>query len=170
MARYKSENTKLTVGNAISVFYEELQSLAEDIQESLENVPESLQNTERNQTMGETADALENLQEPDAPDGADGLLEAPVIITLQVRGGAKRGRESRSIKRDNAVAHAQAAVDAIRAWIDEQDVEETDDDSELQAEARANLAEAVEAVSSFCDEVEEAIGEAEGCEFPGMRG
>lgn len=167
MARYKSDTVTTMIHAAIETFYGDLQGLAEEIRESLDSVPEPLQGTDRNTTMGNTADVLEGLEDPGAPDE---FPNDTISVDIMVRGGKKRGSESRAVRRDNAVAHANAALDALRGWIENQEIEENPEDNEEEREERAALAEIVEGVEDYCNTLEEHIGEAEECEFPGMRG
>lgn len=169
MSRYKPHTFQTDIESALETFYADIEGLAEEVREVVDSAPEGLANSPRIETMSETADTLEGIQSTDLPEDVVKKIAAlevalgeaeftSVSVTHQVRGGKKRGQESRAVRRDNACASGRAVVDSLREW-----AEADTDDSDEHQEAR-------EEASTFADELEAQIDEAEGCEFPGMRG
>lgn len=149
MAKYQT--TKGTIADAESAV-SDLQELGNECREIFDNAGEALQQTSRNQTMSETADALEYLElSASIPDDVANLeIEYSVEKPRSRREGL-----SRRARRDNAVALLTAAKDRLEAW--QSEMESADDDVK-------------EEVSVLIDELDEHIGTAENAEFPGMFG
>jgi hypothetical protein len=143
MSKYES-----TISGAVSDAFSTLSELGEECREVVDNAPESLQNSPRNETLGETADALESLSEPDTPKCIGDL---PITFTYK-----PQRRMSRSDRRYEAVRILEAAKDAAQAWLDDEENAESTADSEE--------------VDAFIGEIEEIVSEAENVEFPGMFG
>jgi hypothetical protein len=135
----------------VSDAFSELESLGEECREIVENAEGGLAETQRVQTFGDTADALENLSEPEVPDCVTDLA-----FTYQeaVNKNKRRG-PSRSVRRDNAVAVIRSAMDALQEWLDDEANAEHDDRDEVDT-LQENL-------DSLCCDVED-------LEFPGMFG
>lgn len=160
MARNKTEARKSDIANAVSYGFSELADLASEVREVVDNCPENLQQTDRISTLESTADTLEGLDEPTVPESVE---------NEQVEHYEEVGRRlSRASRRDNAVGALNAVLDRLNdieaeidtALVEVQKVE--GDESALQ--------EKLDEVIELRDEVENAIGEAEGVEFPGMFG
>lgn len=147
---YKSKLISGTVSD-ISGAISDLESLAEECREIVDNASEGLSETQRIKTFGETADALENVQEPEIPGC---IAETCIDYTEMVPSRKGRGT-SRSTRRDNAVSLLESARDAAQEFLDEEENAEHADRDEVQ---------------TFIDEVENIVSEVEGCEFPGMYG
>lgn len=147
---------KVTIADAISYAYGEWEGLAEECQEIVDNAAgTNLENSSRNQTLGETADTLTNLQEPDVPD-TFGALEVEYDESLPKRAGRGLSRASRN---DNACNAIQAVVEKLEELIFNWNAEDTEASKTLAEDGQALL-----------DEIENAKSEAEGVEFPGMYG
>jgi hypothetical protein len=172
VALYKQEIIKTTAENAISSFYSEIEELAGEVREVVDNAPEGLAESSRIQTMGEAADTLEECQEPDAPKGLWDAFSTEISVSLQVRGGKKRGSESRAVRCSNAASQAQSAIEAVRGWCDEKEeaLQEEQEKAALAVEYVESLESLINEARTYCDEIEEHVGNAEGAEFPGMMG
>ena len=150
MGSYKNRSTDSTV-SAISDAISDLTSLGEDCREIVDNASENLQQTSRIQTFDETASALEGLSEPDVPEC---VAELPITYSEQISTRKGRG-ESRAVRCANSVAVLQAAQEAVAMWLEDETNEEHAERDEVE---------------QLANDIEEIIGEAEGCEFPGMYG
>lgn len=140
MGKRTYETLNMSVADAVSAGVSALIELGDEAREIVENASDGLRETQRIQTFEETADTLENLDEPNTPDYT---LED----SFEVRHVKPRGRSkplSRADRRDNAVATLRAAVDHIQGVID-------------------NLEELRGAL-------EQAADDADSCDFPGMYG
>ena len=138
----------------------DIKSLGEECREMVDNVScTGLENTQRIQTLGETADTLENLDEPEAVEmvDRDGNEIDPILVVILPDRSHRTGRGHR---RDSACGSIRSAVDAILEWC-EQDKEK--DDNDIRSELRSSL-------EQLCVEAEEICDESEGLEFPGMYG
>ena len=137
-----------TLLGAIEDAYSQLEELQSECQEIVDNASEGLSQTQRIQTFEETADAL---------GAADSVPDVPAdVADITVRYTEDR-RKSKSHSRATRCAEAcellHAATDTLSEWLD------TCEDDELKDECQ-----------SLIDELEEMLGNAEGCEFPGMYG
>lgn len=150
MGSYKNRSTDSTV-SAISDAISDLTSLGEECREIVDNASENLQQTSRIQTFDETASALEGLSEPDVPEC---VAELPITYSEQISTRKGRG-ESRAVRCANSVAVLQAAQEAVAMWLEDETNEEHAERDEVE---------------QLANDIEEIIGEAEGCEFPGMYG
>jgi hypothetical protein len=137
---------KLTVADAVSEAFGDLEGLAEEMREAFDNTPESLQSSGVGEARGEAADALENLSEPDAPERL-GERE----FTFSSFPPPKK--QSRSSRRDAAVSLLDAAIQFLQSleWTEEQ--KEQDEEAE-----------------QLVTEIESLKDDAEAVEFPGMYG
>jgi hypothetical protein len=147
--KWRSVPHKSTVGAAADDARSELTTLGEECREIVDNASEGLANTQRIQTLGETADTLEGLNEVDIPEK---VQEVEVEWTEQVPYDKRRG-PSRDTRCSNAVQCLQACAEALRTW--------AEDAPDEEAESEAH---------STADELDEIAGEAESLEFPGMFG
>lgn len=111
MSRYRPETAKSSALSAIENMFSMAEDLASEAREVCDSIPESLQSGGRGEAFGCTADVLEGLRAPDAPENCP---DPECTVTEMVRGGKKRGQESRAIRASNAAAHGRAGADAIR--------------------------------------------------------
>jgi hypothetical protein len=161
MAR-KPKTATTSLSAAISDAISALQSLGEECREVCDNMPESLQSSARYESLSASADALENLSDPDLE-----VLDAEPLSSLQVT-YVLASRSSRAARRDEATGMLQAAVDALS-----ESLNDTEDAEDEALDEGSDLPEApydADAVQSLIDELENVISEAENCEFPGMYG
>ena len=150
MGSYKNRNTESSI-SAVSDACSALEELGSECREIVDNASDGLKETSRIQTFDETAGTLEGISEPDVPECISDLS-----ITYSEQISTRKGRgESRAVRCSNAVSVLQAAVEAAQEWLDD--------------EANAEHADRDD-VDTFVTEVESIIGDAEGCEFPGMYG
>lgn len=159
MGSYKNVTTETNV-SSVEDACSALEELASECREIVDNAEGGLAETARIQTFGETADTLEGISTPDIPE-----CVADLPMTVVTQASTRKGRgESRNVRCANEVAVLSAARDAVDEWINTRtgEIEDAggtvDDDEDVQA--------AVE----FVGELENIIGDAEGCEFPGMFG
>lgn len=137
--------------------YSELSELQQECQAIIDNAPDGLSETERMQTLGDTADALSEADLP--PDVPDFLMDLKCRYTEDQRISKSTSRATRCAE---AVTLLSAACDAIQKWIDVNDLDEYNDSGEY-AEQR-------DEAEGLLNQVQNFIGNAEGCEFPGMFG
>lgn len=157
MINRKYQEHKASVGDAISGACSDLASLAEECREVVDNVSGTpLENTQRNQTMGETADTLEGISEPDVDDAR---LNEIMVSWQEIMPRSKRAPLSRSDRRDNACAALDAALNAL-----------TEKKDALEEADKTANDELLDVIDSLITDVEQIKDEAEGVEFPGMRG
>lgn len=151
MARNKTVQRESTVSAVVGDAIGMIQSLTEEIQEVVDGASGTpRENTGRIQTLSDTADTLSNISEPDVPEIV-GDLKVSYMEQVSTRG------LSRGSQRDNATSMLQAAVDAMREWLDEQKDPEA-------------MQDAIDEVDSAADEIDNIISDAEGVDFPGMFG
>ena len=150
MGSYKNVQQVGSVGSVADAI-SELQSLAEECREIVDNAEGGLAETARIQTFEETASTLEGISEPEVPEVVDELE----IRYVEQRSTRKGRGESRAVRCANAVSLLQAAQEAVSVWLE--------DDANEKHDARDD-------VEQLANDLEEIIGEAEGCEFPGMFG
>jgi hypothetical protein len=144
---------ELTIEDAVSEAFGEIQSLAEEMREAYDNTPEALQNSGVGEARGEAADNLENISEPEVPTELQGD-KFKVTWQVPVLSPSKQRKRSRSNRRYDAIETLNQVVARL---------EELKEDEEQSEEVR-------EAAESFVDDVQTVIDEAESVEFPGMYG
>lgn len=149
----KLRERELTIEDAVSEACGELSSLAEEMRDAFDNTPESLQSSGVGEARGEAADALENISEPDLPEELAGD-KFKVKWSVRQLTPKQQMKQSRSARRDDAVATLGAVVNVL---------EEIKDD-EQQSEDMIDIA------ASYISDLEGVIGEAEDVNFPGMYG
>lgn len=154
MAKKAQLFQKSTIAALVSDGFSELQTLAEELRDWYENLPENFKDGRGD--IDDAASALERLSEPsDCPSATVGAVQVEYLPMKPKR------HVSRAARRDQACYEMGLALEAAKAWVEAQDAEhgkpaeEGDDDAD---------------VDSWCDEVQEVIDEAEGVDFPGMRG
>jgi hypothetical protein len=133
----KSKVEETELARAVNDAFAKLTELAEECREVVDNAPDGLSQTQRIQTLDETANALENLEEPSVADELAGIKVS--FPTYKTR--------SRADRRDASVGIIEACVNALA--LDESDPR-------------------FQAASDLRNELENAVSEAECCEFPGM--
>jgi hypothetical protein len=150
MASYKSHICTGSVSSAEDARCA-LEELGSECREIVDNAPEGLQQSERISTFEESASALENISEFDIPE-----CVADLPIEYSEQRVTRKGRsESRAVRCSNAVAVLEAARDALDTWLEDEENEGHDDRDEVE---------------SLHAEIDQAIADAEPCEFPGMFG
>lgn len=146
--------TVSSVSDAVSA----LTDLGDECREIVDNAEGGLRETSRIQTFEETAGTLESMSEPDVPEC---IAELTISYGEQVPRRKARSA-SRAVRCQNAIAVLQAASEAAQQWLDDTDCQ-PEDKGPTQEEQR-------DEVEGFINEIDGIIGEAEGCEFPGMFG
>jgi ParB-like chromosome segregation protein Spo0J len=105
-----------TIGDVVASAWSELQCLTEEIREAVENVSgTNLENTQRNQTLNETADSLENLSEPSVPAE---IAEMKVTYDTAAKGASSRGGRASEIA-DMLRACQEATESVAKDFADE---------------------------------------------------
>ena len=145
---YKTLMRDATVGDCVGAAFGELEELASEMREWYDNLSEGLQQTDKAQTIESTAGTLENYSEPDVPECVAAL---PVKYAEMVNKDKRRG-PSRDVRCQNAVAMLTAAKEAVDEWLAD----------------RRHDADGYDDANQLSSDLDEAVGEAEGCEFPGM--
>lgn len=140
MGSKKPRKLSGTVGAAVGDAFSELQSLGEECREIVDNAPENLQQSARIETLGESADTLEAMEEPSVPND---------ISNLEIE-WTERAGVGRATRCSNALSAIEAAKERVDAEIGERAV----DDS----------------VADLSESLGDIIAEAQNCEFPGMFG
>ena len=79
MSKAKLKERQLTIADAISEAYGELQTIGEEMREAFDNTPESLQSGGVGEARGEAADALENISELDVPEALQDIQAADEV-------------------------------------------------------------------------------------------
>jgi hypothetical protein len=147
MSGYKTVVQESSIADAVSNAFSALEELASECREIVDNASEGLAQTQRIQTLDSTASQLEGLSEPEMPDKFG-------EIRVKYFEATKRRGVSRTIRCSNAINALQAVVEVC-----DERLEELGED--------ADAAGPIETLRETC---QDAIDEAEGCEFPGMYG
>lgn len=147
---YKSEICRGTVSGVLEDGVSILNDLGSECTEAADNFPNY--DHPKAEAFREAASPIEDLSlDVDLPED----LAASEVEYVESRPRRKRHNPSRASRRDNAVAMLQAGLEGMQAWLE--------DEANAEHEKR-------DEVSSLCTDVENAISEAEGVEFPGLYG
>lgn len=152
VSAYKAVQQKTTVAAAIGDAYSELQSLRDEMSETADNMQDTLSQTPKYQAVEEARDTLDGFcdSEPNVPDGVSDLE-----VTYSEMVNSRKGRgPSRSVRCSNASSMLEAVIEAINAH-----AEDLKDGDDLKGE-----------IQTLADELQEAVDNAGGVEFPGMYG
>lgn len=156
MPKKKFEEKKMSLADAVSTAFGEITSLGEEMREAFDNTPESLQQSGVGEARGEAADNLENISEIDVPDILQDTDAKKFEVTWSepVRTAKQAMKLSRSARRDDALMMLDACVEFLNELADKESESE----------------EIRDAAKELSDELENAKGEIEAVEFPGMFG
>jgi hypothetical protein len=152
-----------TARSLVEDAYGEIETLAGEAREAYDNMESgNLGQTQRCQTFGETADALENISAPDLPDAFDEVEIVRLPTISNATGRAHRLSE--------AVSDMQLACDEVESWLEDKKAsgEDATDDAEEKDEDEEEFD--ADAVEAAIEEIRGHADEAEGVEFPGMYG
>ncbi len=180
----KNEVVELNAFAAIELMFDVLLSLQEEMQEAFDNTPESLQQSSVGEAREQAASDLDDCCSDDECPHQDIIPDIVIKAVIQVKGGKRRGQESRSVRRDNAVSCGQAGAQSIIDWVgdemtvcdegDDYDDQNPDDHSAgaiaLSKQMRGEYREKLEEIQKWCEEVLEKAEAAENVEFPGAFG
>lgn len=157
MSSYKTVQEKMTIADAISAGYGELQCLRDEMRDWADNLENgNLGSTQKFQDVSDCADMLDSVAD-DEPDYGGVELQLAKEITVGVQQNTRKGRgPSRAVRCGNACAYMQAGVDAIEALMED------------MSEAKNGDENSKETLEELRDHVQNAIDEASGAEFPGM--
>lgn len=156
MAIRKEYTVTTTVMDAISTAYGIIEEIGGEMREWYENMPENVQNGDKACTICETADTLENIEEPNPP-----LHACELKVEFKTKPLLKRA--SRSDRLTDGLHYAYQAIEAIEARIEELKDKQGITDADQDAEQ-------IDELETLRDEVQSMIDDAEGVEFPGMMG
>lgn len=154
-SRTKIATTKVSLSNAISEGYSVAEGLKDELSDWLGNLPESLQNGDLADRLQTAIDGLENPQEPDSSFLPADIQDREIEVSYLTK-----RKMSRSLRLGEGISHLQQAVEILNG-LKEEFTDETDPD---------NSADWVDDVDNLVNDLEEAISEFEGVEFPGMFG
>jgi hypothetical protein len=161
---YKAIQQETTPLEAVQNFYGDIETLAADVRELVDNASgTATENTGRIQTMSETADLLEGLEMPEAPELPEALTGMKIKVFVSVP-KSKKSQPSRAVLCENACSYGRAGTEAVLEWCDAED-------NRLEEAASRDAAQRYEfheLLREWADEVNAHIDEAEGAEFPGM--
>lgn len=153
MAKKKAiQYDKFTIVDALSAAFSDIESLQDEMQSWYDNMPEGLQSGNKGEAVSEAADALSNVSEVEVPNT---LTDNAQFMALTVSVGPLKKRASRASRLDYALGLLQTARDEVDGHINAETVRAEDVKEEAQ---------------SVIDELDTAISELEGLEFPGMYG
>lgn len=150
MPKYTTKKAKLA--DMVSEAFGEITALGEEMREAFDNTPESLQQSGVGERRGEAADNLENISEVDVPES---LGSEEIEYSVPDRTPAQLRKLSRTNRRDDA----EALLSYVIGHLQEKVVDDDKRTQDLRDEA-----------SSLIDDLENAKGELEAVEFPGMFG
>lgn len=151
----------VSVASLIEDAYAAIEELAGEMREGYDNMEGgNLGSTQKCQTYGETADTLEGVNAPDLPDALNNIEVIRYPSTSKSTGRAHRASE--------AASDLNLAADAIEEWVTDKRemLDERDDDDNEETEEELDL----DGLDSLVEELRDAAGNVEGCEFPGMFG
>ena len=155
MSKAKFKERELTIEDAISEAYGELEALAGEMRDAFDNTPESLQDSSVGSARGEAADALENISEPTVPDELKGD-KFKVKWQVRILSPSASRKQSRASRRDEVVLMLTVVTEYLGAIEEGSSGNYTDEEKQ--------------AASDLVTEVDQMIDEAENVEFPGMYG
>lgn len=145
----KWNERKLSLADAVSEAFGDLQGLGDEMREWEGNISEKFSNTEKYSQVSEAADTLESLNEVDVPDTFE---KEELTFNVPQLSPRQLSRKSRADRRDDATMLLDIAIERLNEIVD---------DEEKPQDYR-------EAAEALRDELDNAKGEAEGVEFPGM--
>lgn len=151
--------------DVVSMGVADLIDLGNEMREWFDNCSENLQQSDKMQTVEQTAETLENFDEPDLEDWLGKVRFEHLEHNYTSRQFATR---SRATRRDDAVWHLQQVIDHLDKIVDDGFAFITDDKGVgMQTELTS---EQLEEIEPLRDELQVIVDEAENAEFPGMYG
>lgn len=154
--RAKREKYTTTVGALVADAWGTLEDLASQMRDWYDNMPDGLRDADQGSRVGEAADTLEGLSEPDVPNDLENL---PAYHPPGLK------QESRADMASEAADMLEAAKDALEARAEElRGMDEKDDGTEDTTEELA------QAADDLASELEQLADEVRNVEFPGMYG
>ena len=157
------KTTSTLIADGISQAFSEIEELGSSMREWFDNCNENLQQSDKMQTVEQTADTLEGLSEPDLPDWLtpEQSDEGPRFDHVEANiTPLAYSRRSRATRCSDTASLLQNIVDRLN---------EIEEEEEAKKEKDKNQ-DKIDEIGSLRDELENAISELEGCEFPGMYG
>ncbi len=134
------------LGDLVGDAFGEFDSLKDELNDWHDNLPESFQNGDKGSQLQDAISLLDNLSEPTVDD---------CIKTIGVLYFPLQNANSRSDRRDDAVGMLRACIETL--------------DEIVEGEGKQkHLSEVRESAENLRSELDNAIGDAEGVEFPGM--
>ena len=168
--------SEYTLADALSAL-SDIDDLRDELQEWYDNLPESFQNGSKGEQLQEAIDNLQDVDSVEAclPSELEHLSAEKFTVLVH------RHAKSRSKRRDDAVSALRAAQELLAQKADDYraQAEEVEDVSEALAKRAKDdqmpltadeLNAAADAAESLASELDDAIGNFENAEFPGMYG
>lgn len=158
-----------SVDSAVADAFNNIEELRGELESWYENLPESFQNGDKGEALQEAMNGLEGASQPDTPD----CIENDTIEFPHMR------CKSRAERRDECVAMIRAAEEYARARATELeqleykedgslDLEDGGLDSDPQTEEERDTL--TSELEEFADELNDAAGQWDEVNFPGMYG
>lgn len=148
----------MSAADLVADAYSEIEILAEEMRDAFDNMPESLQGGDLGQRREEAADALENVNKPDCPDGCDNIFTVFLPSTKE--------NQSRADRAGEVVSMLNEAISAIREHAEELESNKGEETASTEGSVETEVD--VDELLTFADDLDETISEVESVEFPGM--
>lgn len=142
-SKLKDQRYSTTVEDLVSDAFGMIEGLGNEMREWYDNMPEGFQNTDKGSQVSEVADTLEEMSPPTVD------TDAGALVTLFL---PNLDASSRSDRASEAAEMLRTAITTLEEVQEKEDGDDTPDYSDL------------------ISELEDAAGEIEGVEFPGMFG
>jgi len=155
MAKKYTER-KMSLEEAVSTAFAEIESLGEEMREAYDNTPESLQQSGVGELRGAAADALEYINEVDVPDDLKDTETTKFEVSWNEP--ARTAKQVMKLSRSSRMGDACMLLDACIEFLDGI-IEDEQKPQELRDSAEG-----------LRGELDNAKSEAEAVEFPGMFG
>lgn len=161
---YKVITVEMTVEDAISYAFSDVEQLASEMRDWSDNMAENLKSGSKGEAVEECADQLEAHTELDSQPP-----ESFASTKITVSHGVKRSK-SASASRPARLGNAIQSLRAVQELADERAGEiDPDDESKTEEERKALEEEKVE-LEALSEAIEEVASEWEGIDIPGMYG
>jgi hypothetical protein len=147
MAKRVRSLRKVPIADAISEAFGEIEALAQEMREWADNLEEKFSSTSKYETVSSSADTLEGYTDPDMPEGLPAMEVEFMDLPQRKRGYSRADR----------CGQACYILDQCIIVLEEQS-------------EKLEGGEARDACESLRDDLENAKGDCEGVEFPGMYG
>ena|ERR1700722_10465476 len=153
MAKKEQPLRKVSLPDAVSEAFCELQELAQEMRDWADNLEEKFSATAKYETVSSTADTLEQHEEPSPPENLPALEVHFTDLPQRKRGYSRSDRCGQACYiLDQCFAELDAEIDR------------------LETEDKNSNTDLIDTLSEYRDEIGNVRDDCEGCEFPGMYG